>query len=119
MARYDTVEVGGKPMRICLAAPEGEGPSAAVIVMCHIGGLDAFTEDRVDRLAAAGYVAAAPDIFHYHDWVEEREARRATLRDKRILADIEAALAHIDATDRKSTRLNSSHSQQSRMPSSA
>lgn len=99
MARFDTVEVGGKPMRICLAAPDGDGPHAAVIVMCHITGLDAFTEDRVDRLAAAGYVAAAPDVFHYHDWVEEREARRATLRDTRVLADIEAVLAHIDAKE--------------------
>ena len=100
MARFDTVEVGGKPMRICIAAPAGQDPHAAVILMCHIGGLDAFTEDRIDRLAAAGYVAAAPDIFHYHDWIEERAARRSTLRDNRVLADIEAALAHIDATER-------------------
>lgn len=99
MARYDTVEVGGKPMRICIAAPDGEGPHPAVVVMCHISGLDAFTEDRVDRLAAAGHVAAAPDIFHYHDWIEDRDARRATLRDARVLADIEATLAHIDATE--------------------
>jgi len=99
MPRIDMIEVGGKPMRICVAAPAEQGPHAAVILMCHIGGLDAFTEDRVDRLAAAGYVAAAPDIFHYTDWVEEREARRSTLRDKRILADIEATLAHIDAME--------------------
>ncbi len=99
MARYDTVEVGGEPMRICIAAPEGGGPHPSVIVMCHIGGLDEFTEDRVDRLAAAGYVAAAPDKFHYHPWVEGREERRATLRDTRIIADIEAALAHIDKVE--------------------
>lgn len=99
MARYDTIEVGGKSMRICIAAPEGDGPHPSVVVMCHISGLDAFTEDRVDRLAAAGYVAAAPDIFHYHDWIEAREERRETLRDKRVLADIEATLAHIDATE--------------------
>lgn len=99
MARFDTVEVGGAPMRICIAAPEGAGPHPAVIVMCHIGGLDAFTEDRVDRLAEAGYVAAAPDIFHYHDWIEERDKRRATLRDSRVLADIEATLFHIDGAE--------------------
>lgn len=95
MARYDTIEVNGSAMRICIAPPQGEGPRPAVIVMCHIGGLDAFTEDRVDRLARAGYVAAAPDVFHYHPWVEERGARRATLRDTRIVDDIEATLAHI------------------------
>jgi carboxymethylenebutenolidase len=97
MARFDTVEVGGSPMRICLAVPDDDGPHPAVIVMCHISGLDAFTEDRVDRLAAAGYVAAAPDIFHYHPWIDGRDERRATLRDSRVLADIEAALGHIDS----------------------
>jgi len=100
MARFDTVEVGGSPMRISLAAPGGAGPHPSVIVMCHIGGLDEFTQDRVDRLAAVGYVAAAPDIFHYHDWIEGREERRATLRDSRVIADIEAALAHIDITEK-------------------
>ena len=94
MARYDSIEVGGSPMRICIAAPEGSGPHPLVVVMCHIEGLDAFTEDRVDRLAKAGYVAAAPDVFHYHEWLEEREARRATLRDVRIVDDINATLAH-------------------------
>lgn len=100
MARFDTVDVGGSPMRICIAAPDGEGPHPAVVVMCHINGVDAFTEDRVDRLAAAGYVAAAPDIFHYHPWIESRDERRATLRDSRVIADIEAALRHIDATEK-------------------
>lgn len=100
MARFDTVEVNGSPMRICVAAPDGDGPHPAVIVMCHIGGLDAFTEDRVERLAAAGYAAAAPDIFHYHEWIEEKEDRRATLRDKKIVDDIEAAIAHLEHTER-------------------
>ncbi len=100
MARFDAVEVNGSPMRICLAAPDGDGPHPAVIVMCHIGGLDAFTEDRVERLAAAGYAVAAPDVFHYHEWIEEKEARRATLRDQNIVGDIEAALAHVELTER-------------------
>ena len=65
MARFDTVEVGGSPMRICLGLPDHDGPAPLVVVMCHITGLDGFTEDRVDRLASAGYVAAAPDVFHY------------------------------------------------------
>lgn len=99
MARIDTVEVKGSPMRICVAVPEGAGPHPVVIVMCHIQGLDAFTEDRVDRLAAAGYVAAAPDVFHYHDWIDDKESRRSTLRDTRIIDDIEAAIAHDEAVE--------------------
>jgi len=94
MARHDTVHVNASPMRVCIAEPDAAGPSPLVIVMCHIGGLDAFTEDRVDRLAREGYVAAAPDIFHHHDWIEDRNERRASLRDARILEDIQAAIDH-------------------------
>ncbi|HSS62895.1 MAG TPA: dienelactone hydrolase family protein [Gammaproteobacteria bacterium] len=104
MARFDEIEVNGSPMRICVASPGGDGPHPAVIVMCHIGGLDEFTTDRVDRLAAAGCVAAAPDVFHYHDWIEDKEARRASLRDKSIIDDIEACIAHaenVEAVDGK------------------
>ena len=101
MARFDTVEVGGSPMRICLGLPDHDGPAPLVVVMCHITGLDGFTEDRVDRLASAGYVAAAPDVFHYEAWLDDREARRATLRDTRILDDIRATIEH----DRGSTHV--------------
>ncbi len=100
MARFEEIEVNGSPMRICLASPDGNGPRPAVIVMCHIGGLDEFTEDRVDRLAAAGYVAAAPDVFHYHDWIEDKEARRASLRDKSIIDDVQACIAHIEDVEK-------------------
>lgn len=100
MARYDTVDVEGSPMRVCIAAPDGAGAHPLVVVMCHIGGLDAFTEDRVDRLAAAGLVAIAPDVFHYHAWIDEREARRASLRDQRIVNDIRASMAHAQAVER-------------------
>ncbi len=98
MARFDEIEVNGSPMRICVASPGG-GPHPAVIVMCHIGGLDEFTADRVDRLAAAGYVAAAPDVFHYHDWIEDKESRRATLRDEAIVDDIEACIGHVEQNE--------------------
>ena len=100
MARFDEIEVNGSPMRICVASPDGGGPRSAVIVMCHIGGLDEFTEDRVDRLAAAGYVAAAPDVFHYHEWIDDKEARRATLRDKAIIDDIRASIVHVESTEK-------------------
>jgi len=100
MARHDSISVNGSAMRVCIDAPGGEGPFPLVVLMCHIGGLDAFTEDRVERLAAAGFVAAAPDVFHYHDWIEDREQRRASLRDARILDDIRACLAHARGRER-------------------
>ena len=100
MARFEQIEVNTSPMRICVAAPEEGGPHPAVIVMCHIGGLDEFTEDRADRLAAAGYLAAAPDVFHYHDWIKDKEARRASLHDHRIVDDIGACISHLEKTQK-------------------
>lgn len=97
MTRTDQVIVDGSPMRTLVAVPAGTGPHPAVVVMCHIGGVDAFTTDRCERLAAEGFVAVAPDIFHYHAWTEDRNERRASLRDVRIVADIDAALAHAAA----------------------
>lgn len=97
MGHFNTIDVEGSPMRVCIAAPDAPGPHPLVVVMCHIGGLDAFTEDRVERLAGAGFVAVAPDIFHHHAWIEERDARRASLRDRRIVNDIRASIAHAQA----------------------
>ena len=94
----ETLTVSGNPMPTFIAAPEGSGPHPAVVVMCHIGGVDEFTRDRCQRLAAEGYVAAAPDIFHYYPWFEDRNERRASLRDERMVQDIEAAIDHIVAT---------------------
>jgi carboxymethylenebutenolidase len=98
MTRIDTLTVGGSPMRAIVGVPKGEGPHPAIVVMCHIGGIDAFTRSRCEELAREGYAAAAPDIFHYHPWTEDRDERRAALRDERIVADIDAALDHLIAT---------------------
>ncbi len=98
MARIDTIEVNGSPMRVSIAAPAGRGPHPGVLVMCHIGGLDAFTEDRDQQLAESGFLAAAPDVFHYHEWFEDRDARRASLRDDRLVDDIEATIDHLVGT---------------------
>lgn len=94
MTRTDTASVNGSPMRMMVATPAGAGLHPGIVVMCHIGGLDAFTADRCDRLAAEGFVAIAPDIFHHHAWMEDRNERRATLRDHLMLDDINAAIDH-------------------------
>lgn len=98
MAQFESVHVNGSPMRICMARPDRVASPRCVILMCHITGLDDFTAVSADRLATAGFLVAAPDVFHYTDWIEEREARRATLRDTRILDDINATIAHLDTT---------------------
>jgi carboxymethylenebutenolidase len=93
--RFDRVTVEGKPMDIYIAVPDGSGPFPAVVVMFHRSAIDAFTKDRVDRLAAAGYVAAAPDLYHRRPVEEDEPAKMAALRDVEILSDVEATVAHL------------------------
>ena len=60
-ARTDTVTVGGRPMRTFVACPKGSGPHPAVVVMCHIGGVDAFTREAL-ALAALD----SPGVVHVY-----------------------------------------------------
>ncbi len=46
-----------------LAAPERSGPAPAVLVLHAWWGLNDFFKSLCDRLADAGYVAFAPDLF--------------------------------------------------------
>lgn len=78
-----------------LAAPDGEGPFPAMLVLHEIFGLNGDMRRIADRFAANGYVAVAPDLYSHGNralclsrvllagmW---DDAMRATL------ADIEAA----------------------------
>ena len=64
MARWDTIQVDGTPMRVYLDTPAGGGEAPGVVVIQHGPGLDRFIEDRVEDLARHGYAAAAPDLYH-------------------------------------------------------
>jgi carboxymethylenebutenolidase len=98
MTRIDTLTVGGSPMRTIVGVPNGAGPHPAVVVMCHIGGIDEFTRSRCEELAKDGFAAAAPDFFHYQPWSDDRDVRRAALKDERMVDDINAAFDHLIAT---------------------
>ena len=96
MARFETIQVGDQPMRLCCEVPSAVGPRPGVLVMMHGPGLDGFIESRVDDLARHGYVAAAPDLFHRQpDDGSDSMTRVARLLDREILADADAAVAHM------------------------
>jgi carboxymethylenebutenolidase len=55
---------GGRSMGGYLARPEGTDKRPGVIVWMEIFGINSHIRDVVERIAAEGYVALAPDFFH-------------------------------------------------------
>jgi carboxymethylenebutenolidase len=95
MARSDTIQVGGQPMRVYVDAPPGGGAVPGVVVIMHGPGLDRFVEDRVEDLARHGYAAAAPDLYHRQSDGGDMMTRIGRLRDREIVADVDATIAHL------------------------
>jgi carboxymethylenebutenolidase len=95
MARWDTIQVEGHPMRVYLDVPAGGSAVPGVVVIMHGPGLDRFVEDRVEDLARHGYAAVAPDLYHRQPADGDMMTRVGRLRDREILADADAAMAHL------------------------
>ena len=91
MAQYDEANVEGVPMRVMYATPTAPGRHPAVVIMFHRGGFDAFTAKVADDLAAAGYVAAAPDLYHWPP-VHEPPQENPLPRDPQIIKDVAATV---------------------------
>ena len=78
----------------------------------------AHAERSLDSLSANHLVSAVDvDRYRMHDLVRLHARQRAHASEP--AAALHAAVERVCRTDRKSTRLNSSHPQLSRMPSSA
>ena len=88
--RFETLDVDGSSMPVYLAGGAGDRPG--VLVCMHAPGVDDFIQDICQRLGDAGFVAAAPDVYHR----QQAEAfspleRMGLLRDPEILRDYEVA----------------------------
>jgi carboxymethylenebutenolidase len=108
----DRIEIpleGGGTMGGYLAVPDGGGPAPAVIVYMEIFGVNAHIRDVVDRVAAEGYVALAPDYFHrtapgvelgYEeaDFARGMESLGALQADQ-MISDAKATLAYLRGRD--------------------
>jgi len=96
-ARWDSVTVNGGPMQCYVTTPDGEGPFPAVVVIQHAGGVDEFVQTMTDRIAAAGYVGIAPDLYHREDPNSGDDAmtRMSRLRDTGMVRDVDLAIEHL------------------------
>ncbi len=84
--------VGAGAMEMMVATPAGAGPHPGIVVMCHRPGLDDFTAQITDLLAADGFKAAAPDIYHRLPPEQDTSEKKFLVRDGEIIADIEACV---------------------------
>lgn len=91
---WEQTKVDDSLMKIFLGLPEGSGPFPAVVVIQPQGGVDEFVEEMTQRIAAAGFVGAAPDLYHRDDpnCRDDGPTRRARLRDVSVIKDVNATV---------------------------
>jgi carboxymethylenebutenolidase len=101
MTQTVNLQVAGESMGLYEAKPEGD-PRGAIVVFQEAFGVNDHIEDVCDRLAASGYVAVAPHIFHrtgdptigYEDMAEVMNHIMA-LSGEGLEADLDATLAYL------------------------
>ena len=76
---WETLQVDGEEMATYVSVPSGSGPFPAVVVAQTIRGVNQFIQDQCDKLAAEGYAAVAPELFH-------------RITDPEVVADCNAAM---------------------------
>jgi carboxymethylenebutenolidase len=98
---WQQTECDHSKMPMLVSVPAGSGPFPAMVVIHHQGGVDAFVERMTNRLADAGYVAAAPDLYHRDgpDCPDDIMTRRARLADRRIINDVNACVVFLQRHD--------------------
>lgn len=91
---WESVKVDGQDMKVYVCVPEGKGPFPAVVVIQHQGGVDEFMEEMTQRVASAGYVGVAPDLYHRDppDCKDDAPTRRERLRGVTVIQDVNATV---------------------------
>jgi len=95
---YENVAAGegGQSASAYLAKPPS-GVGCGIVVIHDEWGLSDFTRDACDRLARAGFVALAPDLFHGRR-AEDRESARQLAKELDVDSaseDLESAVSEL------------------------
>ena len=80
------------------ALPKARGKRPAVILLHERYGIDQHTKELTTRLAQAGFVGLAPDLFHRYKGDRKsvlRGEQRVDLRDDEALDDLNAAVDYL------------------------
>jgi carboxymethylenebutenolidase len=92
---------GGTAGGYLVRPPGGTGPG--IIVVQEWWGLDSGTKEMADRIADAGFVALAPDLYHGelagHDEVDKAAQLMSQLPADRAARDMSAAVDYLAGHD--------------------
>jgi carboxymethylenebutenolidase len=97
-----TLTVGGSQLPLLDCLPEGDGQGKAVVILHDASGANEHDERETARMAAAGYRAVLPHLYHrtgaarhnYSD-VEGMVADMKALNESDLLADLSAAVDYL------------------------
>ena len=92
--------VDGSPMDMLVAAPEGTGRHPGILLSHYQHGLGPFTRRNAEYLAREDFVVVAPDHYHHAPGEADLKKRKASLRDVRLIADMQAATVYLHAHPR-------------------
>ena len=100
---WEALSVDGQAVQAFTAAPDGDGPFPAVVVIQHAGGVDQFIQEMSGKLAAEGYFAIAPDLFHRQDpdAGATNMEKVGQLKDPEVIADVNAAIDFLKASPQR------------------
>jgi carboxymethylenebutenolidase len=99
MATEIEIQVGDAPVRALFEKPKGKGPFPGVVLTYYRGGITEFSHWLVDDLAAQGFVAIAPDHFHWLPSMDEIDNRRKYLTDHRLAEDLAVSRGYLEMLD--------------------
>lgn len=96
-----TIPTGRGPMPGCLAIPEGDGPWPGVVVIHDAAGMSEDLRHQADWMAESGFLALAPNLFH---WGRTASCLRSFMRDARArrgpaFDDLEATRVQLAARE--------------------
>lgn len=92
---WEKVTVDNSPMGLYLSQPDGPGPFPAIVVIQNKYGVKEFTQEMTRRVAEAGYIGIAPQLYHRSGEPkddEEIERLRPSRSDTNVISDLNGAI---------------------------
>jgi carboxymethylenebutenolidase len=97
----DTIEVSTPrgTMPVHVHRPEGDAPSAVVVLYMDAPGVRPALHEHAERLAGAGYTAVLPDLYYHFDPADRPSVERLGAGDPEEFKRMQAAASRVRDDD--------------------